>query len=80
MKAAVFWEVALVYLKIEAASTSENLINFYQVTRRNIPEGSYLTGKECFHRFYASNPIHWLRCLRRWPLALVRWLRGLNPA
>jgi hypothetical protein len=29
-------------LMMEAASTSETLVNFYQATRRNIPEDSHL--------------------------------------
>jgi hypothetical protein len=33
---------AMIALMMEAASTSETSVNFYQNTRRNIPEGSYL--------------------------------------
>jgi hypothetical protein len=32
-------------LMMEAASTSETSLNFYQTTRRNIPEGSHLQPK-----------------------------------
>jgi hypothetical protein len=32
----------LIYLMMEAASTSEMSVNFYQTTRRNIPEDSHL--------------------------------------
>jgi hypothetical protein len=32
----------LAALMMEAASTSETLVNFYQTTRRNIPEDSHL--------------------------------------
>jgi hypothetical protein len=32
----------LIALMMEAASTSETSANFYQTTRRNIPEDSYL--------------------------------------
>jgi hypothetical protein len=42
---AVFWVVApcsLVALMMEAASTSEKSVNFYQTTRRNNPEDSHL--------------------------------------
>jgi hypothetical protein len=33
---------AMIALKMEAASTSETSVNFYQTTRRNIPEDSHL--------------------------------------
>jgi hypothetical protein len=42
---AVFWVVAqrsFIALMMEAASTSETSVNFYQTTRRNNPEGSHL--------------------------------------
>jgi hypothetical protein len=47
IKMAVFWEVAPcslveVYLMMEAASTSETSVNFYQATRRNIAEDSHV--------------------------------------
>jgi hypothetical protein len=54
MKKTVFWDVApcslvLVYLLttpiMEAASTSEKSVNFYQTPRSNIPEDSYLLNK-----------------------------------
>jgi hypothetical protein len=32
----------LIALMMEAASTSETLVNFYQTTRRNNPEDSHL--------------------------------------
>jgi hypothetical protein len=38
-KMAVFWAIALM---MEAARTSETLVNFYQTTRRYNPEGSHL--------------------------------------
>jgi hypothetical protein len=38
MKMAVFWVVAPCSLMMEAASTSETSVNFYQTTRRSIPE------------------------------------------
>jgi hypothetical protein len=41
MKMAVFWVVAIT-LMMEAASTSETLVNFYQPTRRNNTEDSHL--------------------------------------
>jgi hypothetical protein len=36
---AVFWAIALM---MEAARTSETLVNFYQTTRRYNPEDSHL--------------------------------------
>jgi hypothetical protein len=49
----VFWNVApctleevyrrlLIDMMMEAASTSETSVNFYQTTRRNIPEDNHL--------------------------------------
>jgi hypothetical protein len=53
LKMAVFWDItprslvevyqqAIISLMMEAASTSEKSVNFYQPTRRNIPEDSHL--------------------------------------
>jgi hypothetical protein len=52
MKMAVFWVVApcslveviiaIIALMMEAARTSETLVNFYQTTRRYNPEDSHL--------------------------------------
>jgi hypothetical protein len=48
MKMAVFWIVApcslveAITLMMEAASTSETSVNFYQTTRRNNPKDSNL--------------------------------------
>jgi hypothetical protein len=45
MKMAVFWIVtpcSLVALMMEAASTYETLVNFYQTTRRYNPEDNHL--------------------------------------
>jgi hypothetical protein len=42
MKTTVFWDVApcsFIALMMEAVGTSETLVNFYEITRRNIPEG-----------------------------------------
>jgi hypothetical protein len=39
MKMTVFWAIVLMML---AVSTSETSVNFYQTTRRNIPEDSHL--------------------------------------
>jgi hypothetical protein len=39
---AVFWVVARIALMMEAARTSETLVNFYQTTRRYNPEDSHL--------------------------------------
>jgi hypothetical protein len=36
---AIFWAIALM---MEAARTSETLVNFYQTTRRYNPEDSHL--------------------------------------
>jgi hypothetical protein len=44
MKMAVFW-VVLIALMMEAARTSETLVNFYQTIRRYNPEDSYLCMK-----------------------------------
>jgi hypothetical protein len=33
---------AIIALMMEAASTSETSVNFYQITRRNNPEDSHL--------------------------------------
>jgi hypothetical protein len=41
MKMAVFWVVAIA-LMMEAESTSETSVIFYQTTRRNNPENSHL--------------------------------------
>jgi hypothetical protein len=41
-KMAVFWVVLLIALMMEAARTSETLVNFYQATRRYNPEDSHL--------------------------------------
>jgi sorbitol-specific phosphotransferase system component IIA len=41
MKMTVFWDVVIIPM-MEAVSTSEMLVNFYQTTRRNIPEDSLL--------------------------------------
>jgi hypothetical protein len=57
MKMAVFWVVApcslvevyqLIALMMEAARTSETLVNFYQTTRRYNLEDSHLQSIECF--------------------------------
>jgi hypothetical protein len=55
MKMTVFWDVApcsldesLIALLMEAASTSEMLVNFYQTTQCNIPEDSHLQKIDCF--------------------------------
>jgi hypothetical protein len=34
--------IRVITLMMEAASTSETSVNFYQTTRRNIPEDSHL--------------------------------------
>jgi hypothetical protein len=53
MKMAVFWVVAPgslveVALVMEAASTSETLVNFYQTTRHYNPEDSHLQPTNMF--------------------------------
>jgi hypothetical protein len=43
MKMVVFWVITpTIALMMEAASTSETLVNFYQTTRRYNPEDSHL--------------------------------------
>jgi hypothetical protein len=42
MKMALFWVVAPVALMMEAARSSETMVNFYQTTRRYNPEDSNL--------------------------------------
>jgi hypothetical protein len=50
MQMAVFWVVApcrpIIALMMEATSTSETSVNFYQTTRCNNPEDSQLHGNE----------------------------------
>jgi hypothetical protein len=45
-KTTVFWDVApcslAIAMMMEAASPSETSVNFYQTTRSNIPEDSYV--------------------------------------
>jgi hypothetical protein len=41
-KVTVFWDVAIIALMMEAAITSEMLVNFYQTTWCNSPEDSHL--------------------------------------
>jgi hypothetical protein len=53
MNMAVFWVVAPrnlveVHLMIEAESTSETSVKFYQSVRRNNPEGSHLKTQNIF--------------------------------
>jgi hypothetical protein len=51
MKIAVFWVVApcslAIALMMEAARTSETLVNFYQTTRSYNPEDSNLRLRSC---------------------------------
>jgi hypothetical protein len=39
MKMTAFWHIAIIALMMEAVRTSEMSVNFYETTRRNIPEG-----------------------------------------
>jgi hypothetical protein len=41
-------------LMMEAASTSETLVNLYQTTRRNIPEDSHLLNIKFFQRGFTE--------------------------
>jgi hypothetical protein len=45
-KMAVFWVVEIA-LMMEAVSTSETSVNFYQTTRRNNPEDSHPRPSHC---------------------------------
>jgi hypothetical protein len=47
-KMAVFWVVVLIALMMEAARSSETLVNFYQTIRRYNPEDSLLLPAEKF--------------------------------
>jgi hypothetical protein len=53
MTMAVFWFVvpcslvSIIAQMMEAARTYETSVNFYQTTRRNNPEDSYLQAKNC---------------------------------
>jgi hypothetical protein len=40
--ATVLWGVTVIVLMMEAVSTSETSVNFYQTARRNSPEDSYV--------------------------------------
>jgi hypothetical protein len=40
--------IAIIAMTKEAASTSEMLANFYQTTRRNIPENSHFPSQYMF--------------------------------
>jgi hypothetical protein len=51
MKIDVFWVVAIA-LMMEAARTSETLVNFYQTTQRYIPEDSDLSNLLCLLMAY----------------------------
>jgi hypothetical protein len=55
MKMTVIWVVvpcrAIIGLMMEVAGTSETSVNFYQTTRRNIPEVSHLHN---FYMFFVS--------------------------
>jgi hypothetical protein len=42
----------LIALMMEAARTSETLVNFYQTTRRYNPEDSHLHGEVCLYSQY----------------------------
>jgi hypothetical protein len=48
MKTTVFWDIvqfSFIALMMEAVSTSETSVNFYETTQRNIPEGCHLYDK-----------------------------------
>jgi hypothetical protein len=55
MKMTVFWDTAPCALMVEAASTSETSVNFYQTTWHNIPEDNHLHTRH--HENLKSNPI-----------------------
>jgi hypothetical protein len=45
---------SLIALMMEAARTSETLVNFYQTTRRYNPEDSHLRFTNVFEHFWAT--------------------------
>jgi ubiquitin-protein ligase len=47
--------VAMIALMLEAASTSETSVKFYQITRPNNPEGSHLNTVRCTSEEYNRN-------------------------
>jgi hypothetical protein len=47
------------WLTMEAASTSETSVNFYQTTRRNIPEGCYLLSAVCRQHMTRDGATAW---------------------
>jgi hypothetical protein len=49
-----FCNIALFALMIEAVSTSETSVNFYQTTRDNIPGDGHL--QQCAHYIYKVKP------------------------
>jgi hypothetical protein len=49
-------------LMIEAASTSETLVNFYQTTWRNNPEDSNLQGWKCLRKMKDKNNNVYITC------------------
>jgi hypothetical protein len=48
----------IIALMMEALSTSETSVNFYEATRRNIPEDSHLQIKRSPQRFISDTPHH----------------------
>jgi hypothetical protein len=74
---AVFWVVAPcslveVYLMMEAARTSEKLVNFYQTTRPYNPEDSHLrTHRRENLKSYLKHPCISVLCYHMWVEALV---------
>jgi hypothetical protein len=50
------WNLVLIALMMEAVSTSEISVNFYETTRRNIPESCHLL--TCIHKNLKSYTIY----------------------
>jgi hypothetical protein len=47
MKTTDFRDIAMIALMTEAVRISKALVNFYETTRRNIPEGCHLHTRRC---------------------------------
>jgi hypothetical protein len=71
-------EPLLISLMMEAASTYETLVNFYQTTQCYNPEASHLhlcSSKTCHNLFLFCQPAfhYFLRCVRYGNLQMMYW-------